>query len=177
MKTYFIIALLILSFAEFSIAECNRDQAFNKMMAFGRAKEKLQSEVGFTPLIAEMSKEAALLGKALAEEKYTFVCTRYDEIAQKYNLDIKSAENGLIKMEHIKKDGGKMGGRCTQAEAHQKAMDYSHQLQNLVALGEVDQSEISSYSDDVMKISNLLYSNPGEYCRKLDQLKVKYNLK
>ena len=172
--------------ASSSFAECNRDQAFNKMMVLGHAQTKMNTEISSLPSgrakqvkqlrWAELSKEVAMVGSTLAAEKYTEACGEYDRIAKKYDIDLEKSSSGVITMEQIRKDGGKGSGPCSQADASKKLMGMSEQLQDRAANGEISRGVLSAFFEETEPLGAMMYTDPGAVCKKLDSLKPKYEL-
>ena len=169
-----------LSFAPSAIA-CTRDEAFNKMMAIGRAQRGIMTGAAGNHAkmqsAADLAKEVGDVGKILAAEKYTEACEYYDKIARKYNIDLDEASKGMITMDQIRKDGGRKGGACSQADASKKLMGLMQDLQDKVALGDEPASTHRSFANDVQKHNDLMSTNPSAFCAKLDELNKQYKIR
>jgi hypothetical protein len=159
-------------------AECTRDQAFNKMLALGRAKARFQATEGMSQRVAVLTVDIANVGKTLGDKKYGEACQRYDEIAAKYSIDLKEMQKGLIDTAAIKKDGGKGGpGGCSQADASKKMMDTVNKLQDRAALGEGDMNDISRFMNALNPYGELMSTNPTEYCKKVAEISKQFGVK
>lgn len=126
---------------------------------------------------AELAKATSAVGQTLADKKFAEACAQYDQIAQKFGVDLKKESEGMVTYQEILKDGGKRGGACSQADASKKMMDMHQQLEDKAAMGEVDRDIFRKFGDDTAKLTELLLTNPSEMCKKLDELKPKYGVK
>lgn len=171
-----IIASISFCLPSYAFSECTQEQALNKMMALGRAKQERQKKGG-TGSVVNLTVDIAKVGKVLADKNYSLACQKYDQIATKHKVDLNQKMKGMVTMEEMKKDGGKGNGSCSQSDASKKMMGYMNQLEDKVALGDTDSSQIKLFSNDIGKFGDLIYTNPSQYCSKLDGLKAKYNLK
>jgi hypothetical protein len=157
---------------------CTQDQAFNKMMMLGRAQQQIMSGAkGNQELLrqsAQLAMEISNVGKVLGEKKYTEACKYYDEIALKYKIDFKQYSKDTLLMKDIKKmNSGKHVG-CTQLQAKDKMMATLHDLEDKVALGDVDPMVMSEYLDEATSYNDFLYTNPNVFCLKMAELRAKY---
>ncbi len=161
------------------IAEsCDENAAYNKMMALGRAQSRIIGSGGQAAQQTGMriTMDSASISELLAQKKFDEACAKYDAVAKKFGIDLAKESEGLVTMQELSKDGGKRGGICSQADAHIKMMNLHNQLQDKVALGDVDQDVIKRFNNDSTKFGELMYTDPSEMCRKLDTLKEKYKL-
>ena len=175
MRTFIAIVCLVLLHSSSTAFACTRDEAFNKMMALGRARQAMMADRSNMRTAVDLAKETADVGKVLAAEKYTEACGYYDKIAAKYGVDLKEASKGMITMEQIRKDGGKKAGACSQSDAAKKLASISQDIQDKIALGDEPASVYRNFSAEVQKNNDLMYTNPSAFCVKLDQLNKKYN--
>jgi hypothetical protein len=172
------VSLIFLLMSPFDAEACTQEQAFNKMMALGRAKQAMMSGAGSSREkqieAADFAKEIGDVGQVLADGRYAEACKYYDAIARKYSVDMEEASKGMITMEQLAKDGGRQGGRCSQADASQKLMEITNDMTDKMALGEYPYSAFSAFMGEVEKHNDLMYTNPSAYCDTLDGLKSKY---
>jgi len=156
---------------------CSEAQAFNKMFALNRALSHRLAQAGATREIAlKLNDESADVPPLLGEKKYDEACKKYDELAKKFQIDFKKEMDGLLTFEDLQKDDGKRGGICGQGDAHAKMMENFKKLQSKVAGGAVDEDVFSKYGEDTQKVEELMYTNPSELCKKLDEIGKKYGL-
>lgn len=165
-------------FSQFAHGECNREQAFNKMLALGRAKARFQASEGMSQRVALLTVDVAEVGKTLGDKKYGEACRRYDEIAAKYNIDLAEMQKGMVDMAAAAKDGGKGGpGGCSQADASKKMMAAVHALQDRAALGEGDMQDISRFMNALNPYGELMSTNPTAYCKKIAEVSKEFGIK
>lgn len=157
---------------------CTQAQAYNKMLALGRAQARIMAAnpSGGQTIGARISIEVSRVGQVLADKKFSEACAKYDEIAGRYDLDLKKESNGLITYEELAKDGGKRGGICSQADASKKVIDLNRQVSEKVSRGESKQDAFQQFNEDAGRLSELLYTDPSKMCASLDGLKGKYGL-
>ena len=174
------LAMFTVSFAGQSVlAEtCNESQAYNKMLAFGRAQSRIVAEGGQVAmnLGGEMTVASGPASELIAQKKFDEACAKYEELAKKYGIDLNKEQQGMVTIEELAKDGGKRGGECGIVEAQKKMMGMHEQLQDKVALGDADQDVFRQFGEDTAKIGELMSTNPSEACRQLDALKPKYKV-
>lgn len=179
MRAFILTLCLFLLNSSSTAFACTRDEAFNKMMALGRARQALMNQAGRDRsrirTAVDLAKETADVGKVLAAEKYSEACGYYDKIAAKYGVDLNEAAKGMITMEQIRKDGGRNGGACSQSDAAKKLASISEDIQDKVALGDQPASAYSEFAKEVQKNNDLMSTDPSAFCAKLDQLNKKYN--
>ena len=183
---YFTLSLKLALFSLFpdiTLAEtCNRDQAFNKMMALGRAQQlRMASEQSHQQMIAnaDLAKETGAVGQILADGKYNEACELYNAIAEKYGIDLGAAATGMKTMADLKKDGGKgPGGTCSQADASIKLTELMESIEDLKAKGENERADALglAYRDELQNSSELIYTNPSALCAKLLAFKKQHKL-
>lgn len=180
LRSVLIACFLSIVWAPHFAQACTKDEAFNKMMAIGRAQQKMMLSAGGNHQqqihVAELAKEVGDVGSVLAEGKYTEACGYYDTIARKYKIDLAASAEGMVTMDQIRKDGGKQGGSCSQADASKKLMEMSQKLEDKASLGDISRQKMSGFLQEASSHNDLMYSNPSEFCSKLDQLAVKYSV-
>lgn len=158
---------------------CTQEEALNKMMAIGRAQTRLinQPDDASQMRVVKLATEVASVGQVLADKKYDEACRRYDEIAAKFDIDLKAESTGMVTIQDIKKDGGKRGGVCSQSDAHKRMMDYFGQIDDRIANRDEGQLTATRFRNDTTSLNEIMYTDPSEVCRRLDGLKEKYHLK
>lgn len=158
---------------------CSESDAFNKMMALGRAQTRMISSGKQTDLASgsKLALETAEVGQILADKKYGEACVRYEAIAKKYKIDLIKEQLGMVTYAELAKDGGKRGSKCGLAEAQNKLMGFFDQLRDRVALGDESQDIFRQFERDTAGLNELMYTNPPEVCKRLDALKPKYKFK
>ncbi len=161
-----------------AFADCTHDQAMNKMLAFNRALSRMMASGNYTPESpgVKATMESAPAGQLIADNKFNEACALYENLAKKFNIDLTKEAEGLITIERATKDGGKGTGSCTQADAHIKMMKMHEQLEDKVALGDMDRDVFRRFGDDTRAFGDLMYTNPSEICRRFDEMKKKYGL-
>jgi hypothetical protein len=179
--TYYFATLFFALFSTISPANaCTKDEAFNKMMAIGRAQQSMMSAAGGDNAkmlyVAEMAKEVGDVGKVLADGKYAEACGYYDKIARKYKVDLKESAKGMVTMAEIRKDGGKQGGSCSQADASVKMMNLSQKMEDKAALGDITRGQLGEFLKEIGTHNDLMYSNPSGFCSELDKIAAKYSV-
>lgn len=157
---------------------CTQNEAFNKMMALGRANQAMLRGAGQDRAkqitAADMATEVTSVSDYLAKEKYAEACKYYDAIARKYSIDMEEAAEGMITMEELAKDGGRRGGRCSQADASKKVMEITNVINDKVAMGDVSGDVLKRFLAEAGKHNDLIYANPSAYCDEIDKIKKKY---
>ena len=180
LRTSSAIAILLIVSAKLSFAaDCTESEAYDKMMALGRAQSRIMSSGGQAGMSvgSKLATDTAMVGQMLADKKFGEACRKYDEIAAKYKIDLTKEQDGMVTYNELAKDGGKRGGECGLAEAQKKMMGMHQQLQDQVALGDVDSNVFRQFGEDTAKLNELMFTDPSEVCRRLDGLKEKYKVK
>lgn len=160
---------------------CTKDQAMNRMMAIGRAQhERLIAATNSyedRKNIGDLATEIADVGAVIGEGKYNEACERYNDIAKKWNIDLKKASEGMLTMKDLKKDGGKSrGGKCSQAEASIKMNALLTKLQDMKSNGDDVEAINAEYYKTITTKSDLMSTNPSAFCDEIDGFKSLYSL-
>ena len=169
-------SILFISATNVLAETCTEAQAFNKMFAINRAMSRMMAQGGAVAQTAgaQISMDSAPISALLGEKKYDEACAKYDALAQSNKIDIAKELQGIVTFEELQKDGGKRGGVCSQAEAHVKMMGIFQKVQDKVALGDADGDAFRKFSDETTKIGELMYTNPSEMCKRLDEIEKKF---
>jgi len=75
-----LVVILFVVLSNVSVAEtCNRDQAFNKMMALGKVVSQMRTSENPASVRESVTiqMEVAFVGKVLAEEDYNEACSQW----------------------------------------------------------------------------------------------------
>jgi hypothetical protein len=176
-----IIVNLFLSDSFVSAETCTKDQAFDRMMAVGRAADKMLKDAGpdhdARRKQAELNKEVAAVGAILGEGKYDQACKIYSDIAAKWGINIKEASSGMLTMKELKKDGGKSrGGKCSLADASIKMNTLLQKLESMKAEGQQVDAISKAYYDMIGEKGDLMSTNPSAFCDEIDGFKKLYSL-
>ena len=181
------LGLALLVIPTIAHSECTRDQAFNKMMKINQLSASIQSEMPLDPRsepgaaqtsyerLKDFTDMMAPTGQLLADGKYTEACAIYDQIAQKFGLNMKSSN--ALTMEQLRKSGGKKGpGGCDVAELARRNIKLATDFQAAYDAGKFTYERQRQFSKDSEKLNMLATSDPGAACRELDQLRAQYGL-
>ncbi len=165
-------------------AECNENQAFNKMMAFNQAWMKYQQ--GYMARAQKNPDEhqkfrsgaerSGALGAKLANKEWDAVCAGYDALAKEYGFNLTKSAEGMLTIEQLKKDGGKGQGRCSLEDAAKRYMQMEQKFQDRNANGEVTLEVARAFRADTEPIGLEMNKNPSAVCDKVDTLSKKYGL-
>ena len=158
--------------------ECSQSDAYNKMMALGRAQARIVAASGAADgsVSAALTIESGSISELIAAQKFQDACLRADQVAKKLGLDLDSEMKGMLTIEQLAKDGGKGSGICSLAEAAQKQMAVHQLIQEQVNKGKLSDDAFRRFGDDTSKFGELMYTDPSAVCQKLDELKKSYGL-
>lgn len=166
-------------------ADCTREQAFNKMMAFNPVSAKLQQDWSETlqkdPAAANAKMEriktlSVQIGKGselLAAEKYGEACVLYDQLATQYGVSFKDSKT--LTMEQLAKDGGRgPGGKCDITEAALRMKSLSDNFEKSMQSGSLPQQKQDALMKRFNEIAVLLSSDPSAACDLIDRTSKEY---
>ena len=157
---------------------CTEANAFDRMLALNRAQGQMMMKnpnSASNPAI-KMNEDMWEVSKLIAAKKYDEACKLSDQLAIKYKVDIKNESARLLTYEQLKKDGGKGAGECSLADVSKRMMGLHQQLEDRAAAGEVSRDVFRTFSEDTKPIGDLMVTNPDAACKKLDEIKAKYQL-
>ena len=94
-----------------STLACTEAEAFDKMMAIGRVQQAMGLETPNDDKEKKLTKMLYSLNTDMEKvyqdyimtKRYPQACSAYDEIVQKYNIDMDKASKDMITMEQLKK--------------------------------------------------------------------------
>lgn len=157
---------------------CSESDAMNKMLAMQNVQAKLISEAGEQreQIAFAIAQESGKVSELIAQKDYSTACKTADAFATQWHIDLKEEMKGILTYEDLVKDGGKKGGECSLADAAQRNMEFHGKLQAQVDAGTVDSDVFRRYGEDTRTFATLMSSDPSAVCRKLEELKSKYNV-
>jgi hypothetical protein len=180
-KTYTCLFLLsCLSFSQMAHAQdCSKAQAELKMRALSQAwTENSNSEPQKQQHYAFMARDTSMVGYLLAEKNYNEACKRYDEIANKYGVDIKEFEKKLAPAndkQAIKNNG------CDVTTASLKTTAVFDKFREKRKKEGLKDEQINlayrPLAREMEAVYPLIQTNPNEACKKIDQIEKSYHLK
>ena len=151
-------------------------------MAIGRVQQAMvletpndDKEKTLTKMLSSLNSEMQLVkDNYLNNNDYVNACSSYDTIAEKYNIDMNKASDGMLTTEELQKDGGKNGGSCSISDASIKMMESIQKMQGLMSTADIATEEFTEFNAKHEKIMPLMSTNPSKYCNKLDALEKEY---
>lgn len=168
-----------------AFAECNRDQAYNKMMAFNQAWMKYQQAYSALPMqeqgaqfqkfssgVDRMSK----LSAKLATNEWNTVCQGYDALAKEFGFDLKKSAQGMLTMADLRKDGGRRGGQCGVGDAAKKFMEMFQRFQDKKANGDTTLAEEEAFRAAADPLGPEMNRNPSAVCAKVAEISKEFGL-
>ncbi len=185
----YIFPLIITAFTlpNLVIAECTRDQAFNKMMKLNQLNMDIQSQVPADPRkhpramseahakMVMFTTEMAPAGPLLADGKYNEACAIYDKVAAKFGFNLNAAKS--LTMEQLEKDGGKsVGGKCDVTEMAIRNAKLMEDFSKAYDAGKFTYERQREFSKDSENLGRFGSSDPGKACDEIARLRDKYQL-
>ena len=146
------------------------------MMAIGKAQTAMMRDKSKLQLVAKMARRVSAVGVKLRDKKFTEACADYDSIAGDFGIDLKAQGEQIVKMKDIKKDGGRNGGICSQAQASKVHMSLTNEIEARAKAGNIKQDELKRYFADTDELGELMYTDPSSVCSKLQLIAKRYNL-
>lgn len=173
-----LIAMILTLLACNNSNECSQDDAYNRMMALGRAQSRIIASgvKNADSISSNLTAESAAISELIAAGNFQAACNKAEEVAKGYNIDLAKELEGMVTFEQLSADGGKGSGSCSLADASKKLMEIHQLLQAQVDAGKMSSDIFRRYNDDTSKFAELMYTNPSEECKKLDELKKSYGL-
>lgn len=174
-----LVCLFIVSLAACSGSnECSESDAYNKMMALGRAQARIvaSGSPSSMSIVSNLTLESGAISELIAARKFQEACNKADDVAKGYGFDLAAEMKGMVTIEQLAKDGGKGSGTCSLAEAAQKQMAVHQLLQEQVDKGKASTDVFRKFNDDTSKFGELMYTDPSAVCLKLEELKKSYGL-
>ena len=159
-------------------SECSESEAYNKMLALGRAQARIvaANPASSGEVAAGLTVESGAISELIAARKFQEACIRADAVAKKVGIDIAAEMKGMLTIEQLANDGGKGSGVCSLADAAQKQMQVHQLLQAQVDQGKASSDVFRKFNDDTAKFGELMYTDPSAVCQKLEELKKSYGL-
>ena len=172
--------LFLISFVFFAVAcsKCDQERAYNKMLALNKVQARIAAQPGDAgPLVAaSMSRETSVISELIAQKKYEEACTKAEEFAKKYDIDLKKEQKNMITYEQLQADGGRGSGTCSVADAAKMQMELHGMLQKEVNEGKRDSNVFREFNRDTQGYAEMLATNPSAACKLFEDLKEKYAL-
>ena len=170
-----------------AVADCTKDQAFNKMMKVNQINVALQAEMPKDPSadvdaanavvekIQDFASMMAPAGPLLAAGKYSEACAIYDQITAKYGAGVKAPP--ATTMDEIKANGAqKKKGGCDIVEMAKQNAQLSVDFASAFDAGKITQERQRQFSKDSEKLNMLATSDPSAACDEIAALRAKYGL-
>lgn len=165
-----------------SVFACTEDEANNKRMAIERVQQAMviessndDEEKTLTKMLHSLVDDMQVVNKNyLVKKEYDNACREYDNIIEKYNIDMDKATDGMLTMEELKADGGKKGGSCSIVEASAKMTKSVGKMQKLMESADIAMEEFLEFNKRHEKIMPLMTTNPSSYCDQLDEIVKTY---
>jgi hypothetical protein len=161
---------------------CSEVEAFNKMMAINRVQQAMtletqndDKEKTLTKMLHSLNDDMqSVNSNYMMKNDYTGACSAYDNIIQKYNIDLQKASKGMLTIEQLQKDGGKDDKSCSLSEASIKMTTIIEKMQKLVENADMAMGEFEEFNRKHEKIIPLMTTNPSKYCNELDKITKEY---
>jgi hypothetical protein len=182
-----IIFIANITSSSIALADCTKDQAFNKMMKVNQINVALQAEIPKDPsadvdafnAVVERNQDFASMmapaGPLLASGKYNEACAIYDQITAKYGTGLKAPPPTT--MEEIKKSGAqKKKGGCDIVEMAKRNAQLAVDFQAAYDEGKFTFERQRQFSKDSEKLNMLATSDPSAACDEIEALRAKYGL-
>jgi hypothetical protein len=183
--TIFVVPLIL--FSSVALADCTKDQAFNKMMKVNQINVAIQAEMPKDPSadvdaanaaverIQDFATMMAPAGPLLAAGKYNEACIIYDQITAKYGAGVNAPPPTT--MEQIKKNGAqKKKGGCDIIEMAKQNAQLAVDFQAAYDEGKFTTERQRQFSKDSEKLNMLATSDPSAACDEIALLRRKYGL-
>lgn len=157
---------------------CDRNQAYNKMLALGKVQARLAGKSGESgmQLAARIGSESGIVSELIAQEKYNEACVKAKELEDKWGLDLAGEEKGMLTIEQLEKDGGKGSGTCSLADAAKKQMEIHGLLQKEVDAGRMSSDVFREFAEDTKLLADYMTSDPSKACELLERVRAKHKL-
>ncbi len=160
-------------------SKCDENQAYNKMLALGKAQGRIAAVPGDggPAVAAAMGKESAIVSELIAQKEFSKACSKADELAKRFDINLDEEQKNMITIEQLKTDGGKGSGSCSIADAAKMQMEVHGMLQAKVNAGEMSSDIFRQFNTDTQGYAEMLSTDPSAACKLFEDLKEKYNLK
>lgn len=169
------------------LADCNKEQAFDKMIKLNQLNVELQNEVPKDPTtdpdamnrayerIKEYTDLIVPAGPLLAAGKYNEACAIYDQTAKHFNFNISSAKS--LSMKQLQKDGGRsVSGKCNISDVAKRSVGLAQDFAKAYEEGRFTYERQRQFSKDSEELNALASSDPGRACEGIEKLRAEYGL-
>lgn len=172
--TFFLVTVL----GACSSSSCDANEAQNKLLAIGKLQGRLltQGGEGIEAFANSLTQETGPIYELVAQQKYNEACKQIALLEEKYKLDLKKEQEGMLTIEQLAADGGKGTGTCSIADAAKKQMELHGKIQAAVDAGKKDSSLFAMFNEDTSSVAEFLSTDPSRACALFEQLQKKYDL-
>jgi len=185
MRTYGPLLLTLLSLGSAAQAACDREQAFNRMMALNQFGMKLQAELP-DPLedpagyranyerVQAFGTELSSGGQLLASGRYDEACALYDRLSRAYAVD--EAAQAVQPLSAYEQPATPTTG-CDLAEAALRAAWLNEAFQKHAAERSLDRQAWVKFGNETEPLGLAMQQDPQRACELIDEVAGRYGLK